>query len=77
MSRARSEAGPTKVRLPISKTCQKCKKRVESTRSRELYTKDYSGPCADSFCYASCDSSSCRPVHVTVCEACATAIGRP
>ncbi len=65
-----------KKRLPWDKTCQKCRKGKETTRHREIYTKDYMGPCGDSFCYASCDSSSCRPIHVTVCDDCAKEISK-
>ncbi len=66
----------TKKILSFEMTCQKCRKRVESTRSREIHTKDYQGPCADSFCYASCDSTSCRPIRVTVCDACEKLLAR-
>jgi len=65
-----------KVTLGFEYTCQKCKKRVGSTRPREIYTKNYRGPCADSFCYASCDLSTCRPIHVTVCDGCKTKLSR-
>jgi len=65
-----------KRRLPLEKTCQKCHKRVDSTHRREIYTKNYTGPCGDSFCFASCDSSSCRPISVTVCDDCAKKISK-
>ena len=64
----------TKRRLGVEFTCQKCKKGALSTRRRSIYTKDYVGPCADSFCYASCDSRACKPVDLTVCDDCAKAL---
>lgn len=54
--------------------CQKCGKERESTRYRTLRTKNYMGPCGDSFCYASCDMDSCHPVSMTVCDGCAEKI---
>jgi len=63
--------------LGIKYTCQKCRKRRTTTRTRSIYTKDYTGPCGDSFCYASCDSSSCRPVEVVVCDPCAALMAKP
>lgn len=66
-----------KTKLGFESTCQKCRKRVASTRSREIYTKNYEGPCGDSFCYASCDMSACRPIHVTVCDPCAKLMSHP
>lgn len=58
------------------KTCQKCKKEDKTTQYRTITTKNYKGPCADSFCYGSCDSEICRPISVTVCDDCAKEIGR-
>lgn len=65
-----------KVRLGFESTCQKCRKRATSTRRREIYTKVFEGPCGDSFCYASCDSPSCKPIHVTVCDDCEKKLSR-
>ena len=65
-----------KVRLSVEHTCQNCKKRVASTCRREIYTKDYIGPCGDSFCYASCDMSTCRPIVVDVCDTCAVKLSK-
>ena len=62
--------------LGIAYTCQKCTERVVTTRSRKIYTKDYMGPCGDSFCFAGCDSPACRPIDVTVCDDCAKELGR-
>ena len=39
-----------------------------------MYLPNYIGPCADSFCYASCESTSCRPLDTTVCDECAATI---
>ena len=65
-----------KPKLDISHTCQNCRRRVETTRQREIRTKDYMGPCGDSFCYASCTSPSCVPIHVTVCDDCAKKLAK-
>lgn len=65
-----------KRRLGFEFTCQKCRKRVNTTRPRTIYTKDYQGPCGDSFCYASCDMSACKPISVTVCEPCAKELSK-
>jgi hypothetical protein len=58
-------------KLDISKVCQNCKKPQDSTMLRTIYTKNYMGPCGDSFCYASCDMSTCHPISVVVCTPCA------
>jgi len=62
--------------LGFEYTCQKCRKRVRSTHQRTLYTKDYMGPCGDSFCYHSCTMSTCHPITVTVCDVCANELSR-
>lgn len=56
--------------------CQKCKKLVESTRHRTVYTKNYVGSCGDSFCYASCDMETCKPITATICDDCNKAIAK-
>ena len=66
----RTNDGKSKVKLPIQYTCQCCKESKQSTRHREIYTANYMGPCGDSFCFASCDSETCRPISVTVCDEC-------
>ena len=63
--------------LGIQYSCQKCHKEDSTTRRREIYTKDYVGPCADSFCYESCEMSICRPLSVTVCDTCAQGMSKP
>jgi hypothetical protein len=54
-------------------TCQICKKEKKDTRDRRVTNPDYSGPCGDSFCYASCDIDSCvtREFTMLSCEPCA------
>ncbi len=59
-----------KEALSFEYTCQKCKKRDKSVYQKTLYTKNYQGPCGDSFCYASCTMSACRPITATVCDKC-------
>lgn len=56
--------------LDFKYTCQKCGKRKESTRERTYKTKNYMGPCGDSFCYHSCDMDTCHPATATICDAC-------
>lgn len=56
--------------LHWDKTCQKCGKRKATTAIRTFRTKDFMGPCGDSFCYASCNSPSCHSITVTVCAEC-------
>ena len=60
--------------LGVEYTCQKCLRRKKTTWRRTLKSKDYIGPCGDSFCYASCTMSTCVPVVATVCEECAKKI---
>lgn len=66
-----------KTRLEVQFCCQNCRKDRESTRLREIYLKNFQGPCGDSFCFASCDSSSCRPVRVAVCDECEAKLKKP
>lgn len=54
--------------VKLSNTCQVCNK--NKGHSREIFSKDYMGPCGDSFCFASCDSVKCRPVRIVVCDKC-------
>lgn len=60
----------------FTKRCQKCGRIKSTTRRRVIYDKSYVGPCADSFCYASCDLPACRPYHASVCDACVPKLGR-
>jgi hypothetical protein len=66
----------SKEKLGIQYKCQKCGKRKLTIHRREIYTEKYEGPCGGSFCYASCDSSSCRPVYMTVCNECAVKMSK-
>lgn len=59
-----------RAKLGFEFTCQKCREPRESTKDREIYTANYVGPCGDSFCFASCTLSSCRPVRAHVCDDC-------
>lgn len=52
------------------KRCQRCGDVKETTRLRNVRTKEYEGTCGDSFCYSSCDSPSCKPIDVAVCSEC-------
>jgi hypothetical protein len=68
--RTRAPRPPKKETLDIQYTCQKCLRRKQTTRHRTFYTKNYMGPCGDSFCYASCDMDTCHPTSMTICEDC-------
>lgn len=57
-------------KLGVEYTCQNCKKRKESVRSRSYKTKNYRGMCPDSFCASSCHSDMCFPKTATICDAC-------
>lgn len=59
-----------KVKLDWKNRCQKCGKLQQSTRQRTYRTKDYQGPCGDSFCYGSCSLSACVPQSGVICDAC-------
>lgn len=59
-----------KTKLTFLNLCQKCEKKKPTTRSRSIYTKNYMGPCGDSFCYAGCDMEQCKPVSMTICDEC-------
>lgn len=54
----------------IDKLCRVCGKVDGTVQRREYTTKNYQGPCGDSFCYASCDMSACRPLVVRACADC-------
>lgn len=55
----------------ISQVCQSCCKPDKTTMRRSFRLKQYEGPCGDSFCYASCESLTCRPFEATICNTCA------
>ena len=51
--------------------CQGCGATGDKVAILRLRAKGYTGPCGDSFCYASCDSPSCRPLDCVLCDECA------
>jgi hypothetical protein len=57
-------------KLTWNSRCQKCGKLKESTRQRTFEGKSFIGPCGDSFCYASCEMESCRPISGVICDGC-------
>jgi hypothetical protein len=64
--------GDSEGMLHWSKRCQKCGVTDSSVRHRTIYSEGYRGPCADSFCFATCDSPICRPVEAMTCNDCAS-----
>jgi len=51
--------------------CQHCGKLSPTTsHCGRILMPNFQGPCGDSFCYASCTMSSCRPVSGSLCEDC-------
>lgn len=59
---------PKKQEIALGERCQKCGR--GGAEERDYYAKDYEGPCGDSFCYASCRLSACRPQRARLCAAC-------
>jgi hypothetical protein len=64
-------------KLGIEYKCQKCGKRKEDVRYRQVKLENYMGPCGDSFCAGSCTGSSCWPVSMTICNACTKLLAKP
>lgn len=56
--------------LGFQYTCQNCAARRADVRQRSVKTKNYMGPCGDSFCAVGCTSSACFPVTAALCDAC-------
>ncbi len=54
----------------FKKNCQKCLKNDKSVRLHTYYSKEYIGPCGDSFCYASCSMEECKKVQAFLCTTC-------
>jgi hypothetical protein len=54
----------------INRVCEACGKVSATVTSHNYTTKNYKGPCGDSFCYATCDLSACKPVTARVCTSC-------
>lgn len=69
MSKAKAKKVTVKL-ADIDKVCRVCGKVSDTVQRREYTTKNYQGPCGDSFCYASCDMATCRPLIVQACAAC-------
>jgi hypothetical protein len=61
----------------MQKVCQSCKKEQESTMQRTFYTKNYMGPCGDSFCYASCSMDTCHATTMVICDKCLKKLEKP
>ena len=55
----------------IDRVCRACGRVRTSTHQREYRAKNYQGSCGDSFCWASCTMSACKPIHAQVCDQCA------
>lgn len=66
--------GKTVAPEDLSKLCHECGN-LKGVR-REVYTKNYMGPCGDSFCYASCDMSACRPQKMQICDGCLPGVSK-
>lgn len=69
----RKKDAPKKITIALKdldKVCRKCGTVQESTRQRTYKSKDYVGPCGDSFCFSSCDMSACHPVTEQICNKC-------
>lgn len=66
-------AKPKKIQVSttdLPKVCFVCGKVSDTTRQRSYTTNNYQGGCGDSFCWASCELSSCKPISVRACESC-------
>lgn len=58
------------MKLKIVTKCQV--EGCDSTQAsrRSYLAKDYVGPCGDSFCYRSCDMSTCKRQEAVLCDKC-------
>lgn len=66
------------VRLSqLDSVCRLCGKVRDDVATREWFAPNYQGGCGDSFCWASCDSTSCKPQQSRVCKPCADKHKRP
>lgn len=61
----------------LNKICYVCGEVKPDVRAREYRGKGYTGPCGDSFCFASCEGHPCRPVRTRACADCEKAGGVP
>lgn len=66
---------PKKNLIPVGERCQECGK--GGGLRRDYYAKDYQGSCGDSFCYASCDMSACKPQRAVLCDVCLVKLQKP
>lgn len=61
----------------LPKVCHACGEVKDDTGRRTYRAANYQGSCGDSFCWASCDLSSCKEIVASVCADCAQAGGVP
>jgi hypothetical protein len=54
----------------LDKVCHVCGQVKPDVHRRTYTTTNYQGSCGDSFCYASCDMSACKPITVQACGDC-------
>ena len=66
------DAKVTVAMKDLDKLCHVCGLVKNDVGPRVYKTKNYQGPCGDSFCYMSCDMSACRPISVQACGDCET-----
>lgn len=61
------------------KTCQICQTTQDTTAERRVKNENFAGGCGDSFCWASCDSDTCktREFIIRMCDTCATTTVEP
>lgn len=55
-------------KLEIVTKCQIRGCRSTEAHERSYFAKNYEGPCGDSFCYASCDMSTCKTQTAVLCD---------
>lgn len=60
--------------MSFLKMCQGCGVRGDDVKHRAPRSKEYKGPCGDSFCYATCDSPSCRSIECILCSDCTSKV---
>ena len=65
-----SERTVTVALKDLNRLCHECGVVKSTVWRREYLSKNYQGPCGDSFCYASCDMEACRPVTKQICVNC-------
>ena len=70
-------ARPPAPTLKILAKCQVEGCSSTDARERTYFSKVYSGPCGDSFCFASCDMSTCREQRAVLCDEHLKALAKP